>query len=44
MTIRRRLRASFDGVDFAKTTDAVRAERILAAIVDHAGVEIAITR
>jgi len=44
VTIRRRLRAIFDGVDFAKTTDAVRAERILAAIVDHAGVEIAITR
>jgi hypothetical protein len=41
VTVRRHLGSMFDSVDFARTSDAVRAERILASIVDHAGIEIA---
>ncbi len=40
VTVRRHLGSLFDAVDFATMPDAVRAERILESIIDHAGIEI----
>ena len=41
VTVRRHLGSLFDGVDFATTSDSVRASRILASVVEHVEVELA---
>ena len=41
VTVRRHLGSLFDAVDFATMPESVRAERILAAAIDHIEIEIA---